>query len=119
MRVAVTVEQCWHVVPGGIATSTVGLLQALAERPDVEVVGVAARHREPPADPFAVPVPVRQLPMPRRVLYETWQWLRWPAVQRATGRVDVVHDMGSVGPPSRAPSVATIHDLWFLEHPDD
>lgn len=118
MRVAMTVEQSWHVVPGGIATSTVELLRALAQRSDVDVVGVAARHRRPPVDAFAVPVPVRQLPMPRRLLYETWQWLRWPPVERATGRVDVAHDMGYVVPPSRAPLVATIHDLWFLEHPD-
>ncbi|HZB00746.1 MAG TPA: glycosyltransferase family 1 protein [Actinomycetota bacterium] len=118
MRVAMTVEQSWHVVPGGIATSTVELLRALAGRPDVDVVGVAARHREPPADAFTVPAPVRQLPMPRRVLYEAWQWLRWPSVERATGPVDVTHDMGYVVPPSRAPLVATVHDLWFLEHPD-
>ena len=119
MRVAMTVEQSWHVVPGGIATSTVELLRALAGRSDVDVIGVAARHGQPPADAFAVPVPVRQLPMPRRVLYEAWQWLRWPPVERATGRVDVAHDMGYVTAPSRAPLVATVHDLWFLQHPDD
>ena len=118
MRVAMTVEQSWHVIPGGIATSTVELLRALAERSDVDVIGVAARHRQPPADAFVLPVPVRQLPMPRRVLYESWQWLRRPVVERATGPVDVVHDVGYVVPPSRAPLVATVHDLWFLDHPD-
>jgi glycosyltransferase involved in cell wall biosynthesis len=118
MRVAVTVEQSWHVVPGGIATSTVELLRALRGRGDLDLVGVSARHRDPPAEPFTPPVPVRQLPLPRRALYESWQWLRMPAVERATGPVDVVHDMGYVVPPSRAPLVATVHDLWFLRHPD-
>jgi glycosyltransferase involved in cell wall biosynthesis len=118
MRVAVTVEQSWHVVPGGIATSTVELLRALAQRGDLDLVGVSARHRHPPPDAFRPPVPVRQLPLPRRALYESWQWLRHPVVERATGRVDVVHDVGYVVPPSKAPLVATVHDLWFLSHPD-
>ena len=53
MRVAVTVEQSWHVVPGGIATSTVELLTALSsDRDDLDLVGVSARHRGPPPDAF-------------------------------------------------------------------
>jgi glycosyltransferase involved in cell wall biosynthesis len=118
MRVAVTVEQSWHVVPGGIAASTVELLRALVDRGDLDLVGVSARHRDPPPDAFRPPVPVRQLPLSRRALYETWQWLRRPVVERATGPVDVVHDVGYVVPPSKAPLVATVHDLWFLRHPD-
>jgi glycosyltransferase involved in cell wall biosynthesis len=118
MRVALTVEQCWHVVPGGIATSTIELLRALTVRRDLDLVGVAARHRQPPTDAFVPDVPVRHLPLPRRALYETWQWLRRPLVERATGPVDVVHDVGYVVPPSTAPLVATVHDLWFLGHPD-
>jgi glycosyltransferase involved in cell wall biosynthesis len=119
VRIAVSVEQCWHVVPGGIATSTIELSRALSARPDVDLVGVAARHAHPPADAFRPPVPVRHLAFPRRVLYETWQRLRWPAIEVATGAVDVFHDLGYVFPPSRAPAVATVHDTWFLRHPDD
>ena len=118
MRVAITVEQSWHVVPGGIATSTMELLRALARRGDLDLVGVSARHREPPPDAFRPPVPVRQLPLPRRALYESWQWLRRPVVERATGPVDLVHDAGYVVPPSNAPLVATVHDLLFLTYPE-
>lgn len=118
MRVAVTVEQSWHVVPGGIATSTVELLRALDGRGDLDLVGVSARHRAPPPAALIPPVPVRQLGLPRRALYESWQWLRRPVVERATGPVDVVHDAGYVVPPSRAPLVATVHDLLFLRYPD-
>ena len=84
MRVAVTVEQSWHVVPGDRG-STVELLRALVDRGDVELVGVAAAHRNPPADAFIPPVSIRSLPLPRRALYESWQWLRRPRVERATG----------------------------------
>jgi glycosyltransferase involved in cell wall biosynthesis len=118
MRVAVTVEQSWHVVPGGIATSTVELLRELVTLDSFEIVGVAAWHRRPPDDAFVPPVPVHHLPLPRRALYEAWQWLGVPLVERATGPVHVVHDGGYVVPPSRAPLVATIHDLLFLTYPD-
>jgi glycosyltransferase involved in cell wall biosynthesis len=118
LRVAVTVEQTWHVVPGGIARSTVELLRALAHLDGLELLGVAAHHDRPPDPSFVPPIPVRHLPLPRRALYETWQLARFPRVERATGPVDVVHDMGYVVPPSRAPLVATIHDLMFLTYPE-
>jgi glycosyltransferase involved in cell wall biosynthesis len=117
MRVAVTVEQSWHVVPGGIATATVELVRALVARTDVEVIGVAARHVEPPPPDLTPPVEVGQFALTRRALYASWQWLRRPVVERAAGPVDVVHDAGYVVPPSRAPLVATVHDLAFLEYP--
>jgi hypothetical protein len=118
MRVAVTVEQSWHSVPGGIATSTIAMLRALARRGDLDLVGISARHRGPPLPGFAPPIAVRRSRLPRRVLYESWQWLRRPLVERVTGPVDVVHDAGYVVPPSTAPLVATIHDLLFLRFPD-
>jgi glycosyltransferase involved in cell wall biosynthesis len=118
MRVAVTVEQSWHAVPGGIATSTVELLRALAMREGLDLVGVAARHSRPPPPDLVPPIPVAQVPLPRRVLYETWQWLGRPRVESTVGRVDVVHDAGYVVPPSRAPLVATVHDVLFLTYPD-
>jgi len=118
LRVAVTVEQSWHAVPGGIARATVELVRALAARGDLDVVGVAAYHRSPPPDDLVPRVPVRQLPLGRRPLYESWQRFRMPVVERATGRVDLVHDAGYVVPPSRAPLVATMHDLLFLRYPE-
>jgi glycosyltransferase involved in cell wall biosynthesis len=115
--VAVTVEQCWHRVPGGTATSTLGTLRALAERSDVELVGVAARHGDPPPPAFVPPIPVSHLPLPRPALYEAWHALCWPAVERATGRVDVVHGTAVAVPPTKAPLVMTIHDLAFFADP--
>lgn len=111
---AIAVEQCWHRVPGGTATSTLALVDALARRDDVEVIGVAGRHRHGPPEPFVPSVPVGQLPVPRRVLYETWHALGWPRVETATGPVDVVHGTAVAVPPTRSPLVMTIHDLAFL-----
>ncbi len=117
MRVALTLEQCWHRVPGGSATSVLELARALAERDDVEVQGVAARHHEPPDPAFAPPVPVAHLPLPRLALYETWHALRRPRVEAATGPVDLVHATAVAVPGTRAPLVVTVHDLAFLSEP--
>jgi glycosyltransferase involved in cell wall biosynthesis len=83
----------------------------------LDLVGVSAWHRRQPAAGLVPPVPVRRFPLPRQVLYESWQRLRAPSVERLTGHVDVVHDAGYVVPPSKAPLVATVHDLAFLTYP--
>jgi glycosyltransferase involved in cell wall biosynthesis len=93
----------------------VGLAGALLELDDVDPVGIAARHRHPPV--VEVPIPVRQLPWPRLVLYESWHRLRWPRAEGAAGRVDVVHATGGAVPGHRAPLVVTIHDLAWHHEP--
>jgi glycosyltransferase involved in cell wall biosynthesis len=117
MRVAVTLEQCWHRVPGGTARATLDTVEAVQARGDVEQVGVSARHRTPAPDAWRPDVPVHALPLPRAVLYDAWQRLRRPVVERATGTVDVVHSTAHVAAASSAPMVATIHDLHFLHEP--
>jgi glycosyltransferase involved in cell wall biosynthesis len=118
VRVAVPFEQCWYSVPGGTARTTIDLTAALDERDDVEVVGVAARHRHPPAPAWQPRVPVRHLPIPRRLLQEAWHGIRWPLVEDATGPVDLCHAVGGAVPASRAPLVVTVHDLAFLHFPE-
>lgn len=117
MRVAVTLEQCWHRVPGGTARSAIEHVRAVVARGDVDQVGVAAAHRRPPVPPWVPPIEVRHLPLQRIVLYESWHHLGRPAVERATGPVDVVHATGMAIPPPTAPLVVTIHDLAVLHDP--
>ena len=117
LTVGYTIEQCWHRVPGGTATSAIGTARALSERGDVDLIGVAARHRELPPSPWTPPIPVRHLALPRRALYESWHSLRRPRIERATGDVDVIHATGMAIPPRSAPLVVTVHDLAFLRYP--
>jgi glycosyltransferase involved in cell wall biosynthesis len=117
LRVAVTLEQCWHAVPGGTASSALETVKALQNRDDVDILGVAARHDTLPPAPWTPTVRVHQLPLPRIALYESWHALRWPPVQRATGPVDVIHATTFAIPPKNAPLVVTVHDLAFLHEP--
>lgn len=117
-RVAITLEQCWHEVPGGTATSVLNTVAALDHRDDVELVGVSARHSSPPSPAFTPPIDVKALPLPRIALYESWHRLRWPPVQRATGPVDAIHATTFAIPPKSAPLIVTVHDLAFLHAPE-
>jgi glycosyltransferase involved in cell wall biosynthesis len=117
LRVAVTLEQLWHRVPGGTGAAAIGSIRALQAHTDLELVGVSARHRQPPPPAWAPPIEVHQLPLPRLALYESWHRLRQPPVQWASGPVDVIHVTGMAMPPRSAPLVVTVHDLAFLHDP--
>ena len=98
--------------------AAIGMARALRDRGEVDVVGVSARHREAAPTAWSPPVPVEQLPLPRLALYESWHRLRRPAVERATGPVDVIHATTFAIPPRSAPLVVTVHDLAFIHEPD-
>jgi glycosyltransferase involved in cell wall biosynthesis len=118
MRVAYTLEQLWHRVPGGTAVAAVETARRLRGRDGLELVGVSAWHRRLPEPPWRPPVGVRRLPVPPHVLYETWHRLRRPRVERTTGPVDVIHATGVAVPPCTAPLVVTVHDLSYLVYPE-
>jgi glycosyltransferase involved in cell wall biosynthesis len=118
LRVAYTLEQCWHEVPGGSAMAALNVARRLAARSDVELIGVAGRHRRPPAPAFAPPVAVHPLPLARPWLYETWNRFEWPHVERATGVVDVCHSTVAIPASTTAPHVVTVHDVAFVRTPE-
>lgn len=110
----------WHTVPGGSATSIIGLLQGLTGDGDfgLDLIGVAAKHDEPPEESLRPPIEVRHLNLPRRLVYLTWQHFGWPDIEAATGRVDVTHATTLAVPGTIAPLVVTVQDLAFLHEPD-
>jgi glycosyltransferase involved in cell wall biosynthesis len=117
VRVAYTLEQCWHAIPGGTGVAAVRIAEAMEREEDVRLIGVAGRHPHLPADPWTPPIPIAHLPVGGPLLYESWLRLRRPAVERATGHVDVTHATTIIPPATRAPLVVTLHDLAFLHEP--
>ena len=118
IRVAYTVEQCWHPSPGGTAIAALRIARELASRPgDVELHLVAGKHPIVPAAEFRPAAPVAMLPLARPVLYEAWTRLNWPKVESVAGEIDVAHATGLVPCGTSAPLVVTVHDLAFVHDP--
>jgi glycosyltransferase involved in cell wall biosynthesis len=119
VRVALTFEQCWRESPGGTGIAAIELGRALATRDDVEVIGVAGRHRRTATAGYEPTVPVVQLPLAGPLLVEASLRFGWPRVESATGAIDVLHATSIIPFASAAavPLVVTIHDLAFLHHP--
>ena len=118
MLIAYTLEQCWRRVPGGTGIAAIEVARELALRSDVEVIGVAGRHRHPPTDGFAPPIAVNSLPIGGPLLVESWLRLGWPKVESVVDNADIVHSTTIIPPATSLPLVVTIHDLAFLRHPD-
>ena len=136
LRVAFLLEQAWHRVPGGTAVAAVESARALAERKDVDLVGLTARHHSgdlPPllastdGGPAGSTVAFQEgslvgSRLPRPALYEAWHRTGRPRVDRMSGfsgvPPDVVHASGGAVPATGAPLVATIHDLAWRRHPE-
>ena len=117
MRVAYTLEQCWHRVPGGTAVAALRVAEAMSSQLDVRLIGVAGRHRRLPPDPWIPPILVERLPLPAPWLYETWLRGHWPPVELATGPVDVTHATTLIPCPTAAKLVVTLHDLAWRHDP--
>lgn len=116
-RVAVTLTQCWHRVPGGTATSVLRLVRELRSGGHAGVVGVVPANRRRPDAAFRPDGPTSRLPLPLPVLYDAWARTGRP---RVGARADLVHLTVPVGP-SRGdrPMVATVHDVLPLRRPED
>lgn len=118
VRVAYTLEQCWHRVPGGTAVAALEVARALQERADLDVIGVAGRHRGTPTVGYEPSIPMRYLPFGGAVLYESWMRLSWPKVESVVNAPDLVHATTIIAPATTRPLVVTLHDLAFLRHPE-
>lgn len=131
VRVAVTLTQLSHRVPGGTATSVLRLGAALEELAGVRTVGVLARgdlrrpasvlHPSLDEGPWRAPRGSVVAPLPLPVLYDVWRHTGRPHVERATGPVDLVHVTVPmrVGVRTTTPVVATVHDLFPLTRPQE
>ncbi len=118
IKVAYTLEQCWHEVPGGTAVAALRVAERLALRPEVELHPVAGRHRRLPELPYRPAFRVATLPLARPWLYQTWLRASWPKVEAVTGEIDICHSTTIIPAATAAASVITVHDLAFVRWPE-
>ncbi|WP_433265318.1 glycosyltransferase family 4 protein [Actinosynnema sp. CS-041913] len=107
----------------GIGRYTSALAEELASMPEaVEVRAVAFTLRGWRALRTVLPheVVARGLPVSARLLRQFWLRGPFPPVELLAGPTDVMHATNFVLPPTiRAGGVVTIHDLAFLDTPQD
>ncbi len=119
VRVAYSLEQCWHRVPGGTAVAALEVARAMTHvRRDVELIGVSGKHLEDPALNFDLSIDVAGLFVSGALLYEMSLRLNQPKVERAITDIDLVHCTTIIPFATGKKMVATVHDLAFLHHPE-
>ena len=97
------------------------IIRAYTAAHDDDVAAFTSSWRDRPdagtADRLGARVVDRHVPV--RLLNFLWHRLQWPPVEALAGSVDVVHAAHPLMIPSRrAARVVTVHDLYFLDHPE-
>ncbi len=97
------------------------LIRAYAGAYDDDVVVFTSSWRDRPPAGLAAELGAgivdRRVPV--RALNLLWHRVEWPPIEALAGRVDVVHAAHPLLIPARhAAQVVTIHDLFFLSHPE-
>jgi alpha-1,3-rhamnosyl/mannosyltransferase len=113
--VLIVVEQLRRRAPGGIGTYARGLLQGLGRMnptPDIALLASRPGAGEDPLASLGMPVLASSLPGP--LLTRAWDL----GVLGAPDGFDVLHAVSTAVPRSRAPAVATVHDLAWRQVPE-
>lgn len=96
------------------------LALALLRRPDGDAVTLFSSSWKDRLAPDAVPgARVVDARIPVSLLNLAWHRLEWPPVESLGARADVVWSLHPLLMPSRrAAQVVSVHDLYFLDHPE-
>jgi glycosyltransferase involved in cell wall biosynthesis len=106
----------------GVGRYTSALAEELASMSEVDMRAVAFTLRGWRKLRKVLPhgTRARGIPVSARLLRRCWLRAPFPPVELFAGLTDVVHGTNFVLPPAfRAPGVLTIHDLAFLDAPDE
>lgn len=118
VRAAIFVDQLFYRQPGGIGTYLRHLVPGLAGAADMDSL-VLFHHGSEGARAFPGLDGAEELRLPGRrdVTGVSWHVLDRPCLEKLVGQIDLAHTPSLVYTPSRAPLVATIHDLCVLKYP--
>ncbi len=108
--------------PTGVGSYVLALAQRLPEIAPADrfYLFSASLKERYPARPWPPNVVLADRRLPVRALNFAWNRLEWPAMDRFVGApLDLVHSPHPLLiPAKRAKHVLTLHDLFFLKHPD-
>ena len=110
MRVALDTGPL-HGHQTGIGRAVHDLTTALTDRDDVDLHPYVLSVRAELHDGET------RLPLPARLATRLWARSRWPHADRWLREVDLVHGTNYVAPPTELPTLISMYDCWFLEHP--
>lgn len=96
----------------GVGAAVAGMLEELERRPGLEPVPYLVSYRSEPRPGH------RKLPVPGIAASWSWSLSSHPRADRWLAGVDLVHGTNYVAPPTRLPTVVSVYDCWFLNHPD-
>ncbi len=96
----------------GVGHAVAGIVDALAGRDDVACDPYLVSFRSRPRAGH------RRLPVPGIVASHVWSRADRPSADRWLLGADVVHGTNYVAPPTSRPTVVSVYDCWFLEHPE-
>ena len=119
MKVAFTLTQCAHSVPGGSAVAALELAAALRSAPTpTEIVAVGAARKNGGGN-VSLPNPTVSYRLPYPLLYEKWNRSELGSVDRLVPDADAVHLTLALCPAKdRLPQVCTVHDMFPFTHPE-
>lgn len=100
----------------GIGRSVEEVVAALERVPDGPRLRPYALGR--PRHRADLPAGARLVPVPTRLLLAAWARADRPRVDRWVPGAQVLHATAFVAPPSRLPTLVTVHDCAFALHPD-
>jgi len=99
----------------GIGRSVEEVVAALRAQPDGPRLLPYALGR--PRHRADLPAGARLVPVPTRLLLAAWSRAEQPAVDRWVRGAQVLHATAFVAPPTRLPTLVTVHDCAFALHP--
>lgn len=107
----------------GVGTYVRNLVAGLRRtHPETVLTALSASFRDRLGDVEGLDVAVRRRDwrIPVRLLDWSWHRWGWPPVEWLAGAQDVAHSPSPLlVPASRARQIVTVHDCWFLRHPED
>lgn len=119
MRVAVDATSLLDTRTG-VGNFTAAVVAGLATEPGVDTVAFPVSLRGHRRLRAVVPagVSVATTALPARLARQAWLRMNQPRIDRFIGSHDLVYGPNFVVPPSRAPRLATVHDLTSVHFPE-